>query len=61
MVKLPIALKSTAGVVACEPKPFKYKDLTPSSSSYLAPSMRLFKEQRNGCKFVGIPLVLPIH
>jgi len=46
MVKLSMALKSTAGVVACEPEPFKYKDFTPSSSSYLAPSMRLFKEQR---------------
>ena len=46
MVKLPMALKSTAGVVACAPEPFRYKDLTPSSSTYLAPSTRLFKQQR---------------
>ena len=46
MVNFPKALKSTAGVVACAPEPFRYKDFTPSSSTYVAPSLRLFQEQR---------------
>ena len=54
MVKLPISLKFTAGVVACAFEPFKYKDFTPSSSTYLAPRSRLFKEQRTAAYFAGI-------
>ena len=43
MVKL-VCPKLTAGILACAPDPLGYKHFIPSSSSYLAPSTRMFKE-----------------